>query len=83
MKKHRNTNDGALRANISPECYRKINRIINISASMERLVRGGKFHPEPLLWLPDILGYINDDAHSILDELKTIVVCDRFIKVRN
>lgn len=73
--KHRKHN-----AHLSVEGFHKLNRARNVSFWMHLSLRNQEVNSTPLMWVPDIFSYIHDDISSVLEEAKTMGVCDKFIK---
>ncbi|EBS1326046.1 Derepression protein [Salmonella enterica subsp. enterica serovar Muenchen] len=72
--------NSAVIPHLSPESYHKLNRARNVAFQMHLHIRGCDLNAMPLLWLPDIFSYISDDMTAVLQEVKRLGICDKYLE---
>ncbi|EHF8252285.1 Derepression protein [Citrobacter freundii] len=66
-------------SHLSIENYHKLNRARNVAFQMHLHIRQCEANAMPLLWIPDIFSYISEDISSVLQEVKRLGICDKYL----
>lgn len=66
-------------SHLSIESYHKLNRASNVAFQMHLHIRRCEVNAAPLLWIPDIFSYISQDVSDVLQEVKSMGICNDFL----
>lgn len=66
-------------SHLSIEGYHKLNRAKNVAFQMHLHIRQCEVNAMPLLWIPDIFSYISQDVSDVLQEVKSMGICDKYL----
>ncbi|MCJ5550465.1 derepression protein [Klebsiella quasipneumoniae] len=66
-------------SHLSIEGYHKLNRAKNVAFQMHLHIRQCEVNAMPLLWIPDIFSYISQDVTDVLQEVKSMGICNDFL----